>query len=1224
MDDRMVCFIVCSNDNLYTQECLYYINRLNVPEGYEIDVLTVEDAHSMTAGYNEAMSCSEAKYKVYLHQDVFIINPDFIQDCLNIFQSDAKIGMIGNVGVEKMPVSGIMWEGERFGKVYEQHNYETVLWFNDIKNGKSYMEVESIDGFLMVTQYDIPWREDLFDKWDFYDCSQSMEFIRRGYKVVVPKMDEPWCVHDCGFVSLGNYEEERRKFVEEYRSPLVSVIIPTYNRKHTLKRSIDSVLGQTYRNFEIILVDDCSTDGTMEYVEAEYGAISDINIVYVRNDSNLGAAGSRNAGVSYANGEYIAFHDSDDEWFSDKLEKQMLHFMECDSSVGAVYSMFYMNEKRQTVWPPKDADMSWKSGYVFHTLLISPLVGMITLVVRKNVFLEVGGFREQLNSLEDYELTIRIARKYAIELVDGVLAVAYESESSVGKRNKDKIATQCFVMDFYHDALALAGLKKRKFDAVYQEAGIYGCEEFFLECVRKLFKDEEYLAYAQEKWDIIHPSSHPEQILTCDISEVSACTGCMACHNVCPVEAVSQGYSEEGFLVPIIDYEKCTQCGRCKAACPVCNETQGMALPDECYAVMGSHEIRKQSSSGGVFRTLADEILDGGGYVAGAVWNDEWKVAHIVSDKPEDVGRMMSSKYVQSNIGDVYRQIKFMLDQGKKVLFTGCACQVVGLKRYLGGEYDNLLLADVVCHGVPSQQVFDAHPEKRENIAEISFRKKSVFGWGSGLYIKYRDGEEYIGYTAGDAEDPYMFGFLKNWTLRKSCFDCKFKNKKYSDLSLGDFWGINSLYQFDDGMGTSFVTLNTLKGALFLKGLIPKWEKILKLDTGSEEQFNPCISQSVKETKFRNIFFEEWKKRDGQTLTQVIQSTKDRVHFDVAIVCMWGINYGNAITNYALYTFLKAQGQKVLMLDNYCSLTPINQFKTFAKEHYVLSSEFFADYDYKTLNECCDTFVVGSDQTWNYAYAEYYRYGNYFLLDFVEDYKKKISYAASFGMMEATTPIEVGRKMYPRFQAISVREEFGIDLCRNPYGVDAKWVLDPVFLLDQEEYDALLCDTPIQEKEPYIAAYLLDPNKEKRNLCLQIQKELGGIKLVNIVDANLREPDYCLRVLEYDNIKSGLSVEEWLSYLRNAAYVITDSFHGTCFSIIFGKNFSTIKNRESTRFSTFTSIPELAGKVLGDNDQVSIKDLLNDIDYEAVNKRLAADITKSRQFIRENTLSGKE
>lgn len=501
MNDRMVCFIICSNDERYTDECLYYINRLNVPEGYGIDILTVADACSMTAGYNEAMQYSDAKYKVYLHQDVFIVNRDFIRDCLRIFLSDEKIGMIGNVGAEKLPASGIMWETDRIGMVYEQHNYETVLLSNETETGKDYTEVEAIDGFLMVTQYDVPWREDLFDKWDFYDCSQSMELIRQGYKVVVPHMDEPWCVHDCGFVNLGNYEQERLKFVEEYLSPLVSVIIPTYNRKKTLKRCIDSVLQQSYRNFEIIIVDDCSTDGTMEFVEAEYGNIADINIIYVRNDSNLGAAASRNVGVSYANGEYIAFHDSDDEWYHDKLEKQMHHFVRCGTHVGAVYSLFYMNGREQYIYPPKHVDMSRKSGYVFYTLLLNSLVGMITLVIKKSVLTRVGGFNEQLNSLEDYELTIRVAQKYAIDLVDEVLAVAYESENSVGKRAKEKIETQCFIMDTYKNELALAGMKRQKFEMVYREASGYQCEEFFRECVMTLLDDEDYLSYAHEKWD---------------------------------------------------------------------------------------------------------------------------------------------------------------------------------------------------------------------------------------------------------------------------------------------------------------------------------------------------------------------------------------------------------------------------------------------------------------------------------------------------------------------------------------------------------------------------------------------------------------------------------------------------------------------------------------------------------------------------------------------------
>ena len=218
MNDKEFCFIICSNDRMYTEECLYYINHLVIPEGYGIDVLTVEDARSMTAGYNEAMQYSMAKYKVYLHQDTFIVNPNFLQDCLDIFEQDEKIGMIGNVGTKKLPGSGIMWEADRCGKVYEQHIYETTLLSNaeDEKVKGKHMEVEAVDGFLMVTQYDVLWREDLFDKWDFYDCSQSMEFLRHGYKVVVPKMEQPWCVHDCGFVNLSRYEEERKKFVKEY------------------------------------------------------------------------------------------------------------------------------------------------------------------------------------------------------------------------------------------------------------------------------------------------------------------------------------------------------------------------------------------------------------------------------------------------------------------------------------------------------------------------------------------------------------------------------------------------------------------------------------------------------------------------------------------------------------------------------------------------------------------------------------------------------------------------------------------------------------------------------------------------------------------------------------------------------------------------------------------------------------------------------------------------
>lgn len=218
MNDKKICFIVCSNNELYLNECLFWINRLHVPKGYTIEKRVIKDAKSMTEGYNRAMLCSDAKYKIYLHQDTFIVDADFVLNMIVIFERDPKIGMIGMIGREKMPESGIMWENyQRVGSLYEHHNYEVML-INEIEIPKNmeYVPVEAIDGFIMITQYDVPWREDLFDKWDFYDASQSMEFIRAGYQVVVPNMKTPWCLHDCGMINMENYEEERVKYVKEY------------------------------------------------------------------------------------------------------------------------------------------------------------------------------------------------------------------------------------------------------------------------------------------------------------------------------------------------------------------------------------------------------------------------------------------------------------------------------------------------------------------------------------------------------------------------------------------------------------------------------------------------------------------------------------------------------------------------------------------------------------------------------------------------------------------------------------------------------------------------------------------------------------------------------------------------------------------------------------------------------------------------------------------------
>ena len=219
MNDRKICFIACVNDKDFFSECMLYISRLYIPDGYEMDLISIEEAKSMTSGYNEGMNASDAKYKIYLHQDTFITDKFFLQELIDIFTSDPTVGMVGIVGAPKMSEDGCMWNKERVWALYTEFNHDSGKCDCYSKPGTyQCVSVEAIDGLLMATQYDIPWRDDIFTEFDFYDASQSMEFIRKGYKVVVPIMEKPICVHDDGLIlGLVNYDNNRKKYLAEYR-----------------------------------------------------------------------------------------------------------------------------------------------------------------------------------------------------------------------------------------------------------------------------------------------------------------------------------------------------------------------------------------------------------------------------------------------------------------------------------------------------------------------------------------------------------------------------------------------------------------------------------------------------------------------------------------------------------------------------------------------------------------------------------------------------------------------------------------------------------------------------------------------------------------------------------------------------------------------------------------------------------------------------------------------
>lgn len=213
--DLIFSFILCVNNEELLHTSKEFIERLPIPQGYQIEIIEIRNAVSIASGYNEGMKRAKGKIKVYLHQDVYLVHPQFLQDILLIFQNPA-IGMIGVAGAAIIPESYIWWESPiTIGMTYEIRNaHMRKLAFFMPK--ETYTDVALLDGLLLVTQYDLKWREDILDGWHFYDCSQCLEFKKAGYRIVVPYQISPWTIHDCGYVSVEGYEHYRQVVINNY------------------------------------------------------------------------------------------------------------------------------------------------------------------------------------------------------------------------------------------------------------------------------------------------------------------------------------------------------------------------------------------------------------------------------------------------------------------------------------------------------------------------------------------------------------------------------------------------------------------------------------------------------------------------------------------------------------------------------------------------------------------------------------------------------------------------------------------------------------------------------------------------------------------------------------------------------------------------------------------------------------------------------------------------
>ena len=335
------------------------------------------------------------------------------------------------------------------------------------------------------------------------------------------------------------------------------------------------------------------------------------------------------------------------------------------------------------------------------------------------------------------------------------------------------------------------------------------------------------------------------------------CSGCSACANICPKNCISMERDAEGFAYPQINHEVCIQCGRCEKVCPALNFKPIMPdkLPEVFVAVYPDEKVRRHSSSGGVFTALSELVLSTGGIIFGAVFDENWRVIHTSAENLDELENLRGSKYVQSQIGDVYKRVKVELENNRKVLFSGTPCQCAGLKSFLGKDYDNLLTVDIICHGTPSPLLWENYLEyiaKGHDIAHVNFRSKR-FGWRQDycIEITFHD----CGYYAKiGVNDIYFRNFLQSMIERPSCHDCKFRfpNGK-SDITMGDAWGVqNFAPKFFDNRGTSLVIVHTANGRNFLsKAKLagqPVSFDVLPI-------FNPCfLSSSIPDDNRQNFF----------------------------------------------------------------------------------------------------------------------------------------------------------------------------------------------------------------------------------------------------------------------------------------------------------------------------------------------------------------------------------
>lgn len=691
------------------------------------------------------------------------------------------------------------------------------------------------------------------------------------------------------------------------------------------------------------------------------------------------------------------------------------------------------------------------------------------------------------------------------------------------------------------------------------------------------------------------------------------CFGCGACANVCPVNAIALEYKGH-FLNYVVDESLCIGCEACEAACPSLNPRFDNLDEPALYAYCADDETRSVSSSGGMFTALARLAFERDGVVCAAAFDDDLVLRHQFADNEEDLARFRGSKYLQSDVGDCYREVARMLDDGRYVLFVGTPCQVAALRGVLGRPYDNLLMADLLCHGTPSQRYFDKYLEEvagGRGVANVNFRDKRC-GWNCNhVVVTYSDGGEYIGSSNGAVKDPYMRAFKENLMMRNTCYDCPFcEYPRQGDVTIGDLWGSAQLDPAsNDKKGTSLVFVNNEAGMRAYSAIEREatYSNRIELPKGGHHAIPNRVSRTLKPNPNRSRFAELFESRSFSAAVEEAGSAK----YDIGMpALLLSDNIGSTLTYWSLYYALVDRGYSVRTFGEPFDANPNNSYKStdFVKRwlpEHAFPVRYQSVMDMRALGRMCDTFVVGSDQVWLESMSR--GRGDIFLLQYATGANGKVAYASSFGAPGSRRSAEYRdelRYYLDKFDMISCREDSGVAFANNDLRLEsrAEFALDPVFLCDARRFETL-CDAGAPFGiEPFASAYVVRP------------KERMAQALDRVMVARSLSKARCA-VYRYDPAKAGalarfdpceaFPVEDTLRSIRDADIVVTDSFHGTCFAILFKKDFVVVPRDFEDRFVSLLGRLGLLDRIIEDDLGNLTDDIIRShIDYDEVYAKL--------------------